>query len=66
MNVSIQPVGLRAEDLSHFYGSELVAKEILKGGYLKPVRKGNRLTIYDVGEATVAWVKWCSAQRLNA
>ncbi|HEY8900996.1 MAG TPA: DUF4070 domain-containing protein [Chthoniobacterales bacterium] len=55
--VSIQPVGLRAEDLPAYFGSSTVAAEIVKVGILTPVRKVKGLTIYDTGDCARAWIE---------
>jgi len=63
--VSIQPVGLRAEDLPAYFGSSTVAAEIVKTGILIPVRKVKGLTIYDTGDCARAWIEWCKRERLK-
>lgn len=61
--VAIQPVGIRAEELAAFYGSDSVAREIVERGLLQPIRKNGKLTIYDAGDCARAWVKWCEMER---
>lgn len=63
--ISIQPVALRRKQLADFFGSEQLARDIIKKGLLKPVLKSGNMSLFDTADATAAYVRFkASEQRM--
>lgn len=59
MKESLSPVkfGLRPDEAAEAIGSEQLFREMVAGGWIKPVIKRRRLTLYDRGHLAAAWAR---------
>jgi hypothetical protein len=53
--VCVEPFAVRAEKASALFDSELIFSLVVQARWVKPVAKGNRLTLYDMEDLRSAW-----------
>ena len=52
--IKLQPRLLRADDAAAYVGGESVLKDLEKAGWVDPVHRGNRLTLWDAKKLDAA------------
>jgi hypothetical protein len=56
-SISINKLGLRPEDVNTILGSRQLKQEMEAAGWLSPVIRRHKLTLYDAGDVNRAWAR---------
>jgi len=54
-NVTLQKFGYRPEEAAFALGSEKLLQECVEAGWLKPIIKRHKLTLYALSDITRCW-----------
>jgi hypothetical protein len=54
---NFQKLGMRPDDVDEVLGSRKLREEMVDAGWLRPVVRRHKLTLYDSGEVTRAWAR---------
>ena len=56
-NISLTKLGYRPEEAAHALGSEKLLQECVEAGWLKPIIKRHKLTLYALSDITRCWAR---------
>ena len=56
-NLTIQKFGYRPEEAAFALGSEKLLQECVEAGWLKPIIKRHKLTLYALSDITRCWAR---------
>jgi hypothetical protein len=56
-NVSVNKFGYRPDEAAFALGSEKLLRECVEAGWLKPIIKRHKLTLYAVTDITRCWAR---------
>jgi len=56
-NISINKLGYRPHEAAFALGSEKLLQECVAAGWLKPVLKRHKLTLYAITDITRCWMR---------
>jgi hypothetical protein len=58
----LKKLGLRPDDVDFIFGSRILREEMVAAGWLKPVVRRHKLTLFDAGEVNRAWSRILSGE----
>jgi hypothetical protein len=62
---SLKKLGLRPDDVDFMFGSRILREEMVAAGWLTPVVRRHKLTLFDAGEVARAWGRILNGESPN-
>jgi len=65
MNIPATKYGFRPKEAAYVFGSEKLLEELVAAGWLKPVIRRHKLTLYDRGQIATCWARILAGELPN-